>query len=578
MTQNAPSILPYEQAQLLLQGLQDQFASGAIKTVEDVSDQLKDILTRYAYAGKPLTSWDPLKETEPALSQKLNITLLNMQADIRAIQHQIDISKAASLLTFNFITQEKEKQALANGRVRSKLKTLQMYSDSTDPSIIKFGNTFNTTDSHDDNLVPPSERASLLGGAASLGQTADVINLSTAATVTILSTSNGFMGNNQEVLAATDDNAGSDALSNPLTGEAIPTFVAETNRAGDIFTIQDGDPTTCFEYEHYKLEPADLNVGQYLNFEYLDDITNQRINWANGPTGDVLHLDLLFDLKSVKVVNHIIITPYGLRLNSNNPIKVTTIETSDNGTDWSGVSPASIVIGTDVNLFTLQAAQEVTFNDAVWTFGDRSIRYVRVKLEQNTPIPCNIGHVYYQDNSGLRVEGPIPNVSNPARAYLPSNYSSSGSISQKREVFIGKRWALGLRDISIEQINYNSESIIVSKPFFAPGAIDRISIDADISVPDTFSSTINWVSFYIAPNETDQWISIARIQDDGLGIPEIIAFNDPLPEAFRDPGVGYVDLDSEVTSLRVKIVLTRPDEFPYATPSIRSYTLKVKVR
>jgi hypothetical protein len=148
-------------------------------------------------------------------------------------------------------------------------------------------------------------------------------------------------------------------------------------------------------------------------------------------------------------------------------VKVKLIETSNNGSDWFKVNPENVWIGTSVNIHAARKARNMSFNAHTWSFDARAVRYVRVHLEQPNPIEVKVGHFYYikrQEVNGKiqreRVRGPVPNYSNPTE-YLSYNPVNFDDIIQKREMFNGKRWAIGIRDIAIQQLRYRVESVLI---------------------------------------------------------------------------------------------------------------------
>ena len=574
MAQSIPSVLLYAQASILIKELEDNYALGAIKDVEDVSRNLRDILSRYEEtAGTPFLQFEPVAEGEPPLSEKMNRTWQNLSHDVNLLQNQLDILRASAVFTHNLIVTEVTKSQQANARVDNKLKTLQLYSDSADTSVVTFGDSFKS-DEFMDKSFSLEEAPIINDGVLQLGQLGELKNLTAQSVVTILDNSNGFIGNNQEIL---DPNV---APKDPITNDPIYVFVAEQNRASDKKSITDGQPDKWFEYEQYLINTADRLKAENFGFTY--QVTNasgaSKVDWSKGVTGGKLQLGLQFDLGTSQRINYVSYLPYGLKNNRNYPVLIKKVQTSANGTDWESVYPENVWVGTDPNLQAARTADNVTTGTAVWPFSERTARYVRIYLEQPQAVSCNIGHQYYIDkDTKKRVEGPIPPIDNPSRYYDPA-FVTYGNALQKREYFVGKRWAIGIRDLLIQQVQYRKQSTWVSTPLRVGGLIDRVTLEAEIYVPPVFPTDQSWVNFFVSPDDGSNWYQISRIQDDYLNIPEIIAFNDPLPPQFHEPGVAYYTTGSPVTSIRLKIVLSRPDDLPTGSPLVRSYKLKVKKR
>lgn len=569
-----PSVLLYGQALKLLEELQLAQEQNLVKDAETILSELTDILIRFEEsAGKPLVNYEPIAETEPPLSEKANRFWTAAEKDVNLLQQQVDMLRAASIVTHNTLVTNTRAAFQDNARLNNKLKTLQLYSNNSDSSIITFGDSFKSLDSVDNDLIPDSEEVFLAHeGFVTLGRRGQLVDLSPDAAIKILGTSNGFLGNNQEI---TDP---SDTATDPESGYVHYTFKAESNDYSSLSNITDGEPNTWIEYEHYEVpKAARLAAGNY-NFEYLDDSDSEavkRVDWAKGPTNGVLKLGLEFDLGKIDNINVIDLTPFGLEGNANYPVLVRQIQTSPNGTDWTSVFPTKVWIGTEVNVRAARSAENVLANRAVWTFESRAVRYVRVYIEQPNPVNSNIGHPFWvNEETEAREEGPIPPVDNPQEYW---GTDVRGDLVQFREYFEGKRWAIGIRDVALQQVRYVEKSTLITRPLRAGGVIDRVVLeDADIVVPADYDTSQSWVRFFISPDDGETWLPISRIEDNFNGVPEQISFNDPLPASLREPNVYNHDTDSPVTSVRLKVELLRPQDSSSTTPILRFYKLKVK--
>jgi len=572
-----PSVLLYGQASLLLEELEEAHASGAVKDTFDLIRELAAILTNFQEsAGRPLAKYEPVDSTEPPSSEKTNRFWRNVERDINLLQQQVDILRAATVFSHNMITTEGRQARQQNDRIANKLKTLQMYSNGMDSSIITFGETFNSFDSIDRSLVQSHEQAALFhAGHVTLGQAGDMYNLSHSSVVKILPNSNGFLGNNREI----EDPA--DTPVDPESGTPLYAFKAESRIYDDKERMVDGEPDTWIEYERHYLTSSQKSSADNLNFEYkyIDENDNEeRVDWATAPPNNVLKLGLEFDFESVRNLNAIEFTPFGLEDNSNYPVLVRKIQTSPDGTSWTSVFPTNVWVGTDVNLRTARTADNVVTGKALWAFEQRAVRYVRVFIEQHHWVHCNVGHMYWVNrrNPDVRVEGPIPPADNPTR-FMGNR--SVGEFLQRREYFEGRRWAIGIRDLLMQQVQYKAKSTLISRPLRVDTTIDRVMLDsADIQIPDEYPNDEHWIKFFISPDEGENWYQISRIEDHWNGIPEQISFNDPLHSSLRENNVANYETDTPVTSIRLKVEFTRPADLVSTTPVLRSYVLKVKRR
>lgn len=582
MAELVPSVLLYGQANSLLEEIKEAQAAGAVKDTADLIAQLSAVLTNFTErAGRPMLEYEPVDATEPPSSDKTNRFWKRVQKDINLLQQQVDLLRAATIFSHNLVATEVMHARNDNARVNSKLKTLQMYSSDMDSSIIAFGDTFDSLQSVDMDITPPSQRAALFNrGHVTLGQEGDLVNLSEKATVKVLGTSNGFLGNNQEI---------EDPASAPVdseSGERQYVFKAETQETRDIKGITDDEPNTWIEYERYHLQAAQKLQAQNLNFDYIttdDNGEQNRIDWAQAPDGQVLRLGLEFDFGKRRNLNSIDLTPHGLDENANYPILVRQIQTSPDGTDWTRVFPTDVWIGNDVNLRTARTASNVVTGKAVWAFEARAVQYVRVFIEQHHSIQANVGHSYWvlRSQPNIRVEGPLPPAEDPTK-FLERNVV--GEYLQKREYFVGKRWTIGLRDILMQQVEYKERSILITRPLRVGGLVDRVMLErADVEIPDQYPTDEHWVRFFVTPDDGENWYQISRVEDPFLGIPEQISFNDPLHESLRGGAVANYVTETPVTAVRLKVELTRPTgsddiDFSSTTPVLRSYVLKVRRR
>jgi len=655
MAQESPSRMLYTQAIQLIKKMQQAYSTSKNQTPQEISETINETLNKFnLHAGKALTNYDPVVISEIPLSSKMNTFWASVQDDVNLLQDQIDLLNASVVFSHNFVKTEVLKAMGQNTKLQNKIKTLEMYSSVDNKSLIYFGDGFITEDFIDWDLVHPDNRASLVGsGNVCLKINSTSSSLTATSTITILNGSNGLMGNNQEILDPQT------ALYNPITGQKLYQFKAETDRHAKLDHILDQKPNTWFEFEKYFISKVARGLAGNFNFDYVlnnDDMdkylrdsngtSGTLINWADGLVDNILRLSFELDLGAAQQVNNISLIPFGLSDNINNPIKITQILTSVDKTNWDLVSPENVWISNSINRqISNLNTERVLIGSAVFLTEGSMVRYVRFNIEQPKPIDCNIGHTYYVvndpnvntgnipnyivdypvynlpsetydasipydspiaysgteeapspdpvgSNSGgsilgsgagvgntvsasyvndlsFRRLGPNPSVSNP------QGYLDWGDLVQKREYFKGKRWAIGIRDIQVGKNIYNTKGIIVSRKFNIPGIIDRVSIEADISIPNGYDSSEPWIKFYISPDDGKSWYQISRIQDDFLNIPEIIAFNDPTPSDLRDPGVGYYDIKGTVNSLRVKIEIDRPSDQQTATPIVHSYKLKI---
>lgn len=565
MPQSIPVLLFHGQALRLINDLNEAYRSG-IGRVDDLAVQLRDALTAFEKTvGTPFLDFEPVADGEPPLSEKMNRLWNDLGSDVNLLQRQLDVARAAAIFTHNLVKVELMRAGQVNARVANKLKTLQLYSRAVDSNVLTFGDFFRSEEFLDLDQVPPGQRAVLLSeGYMTLAPVGVLEQLAPSADVTVLPASNGFLGNLHEL----SENQGD------------LTFKAELDPHLDLRALVDGEPNSWIEYEHWLVDEADRLRAGNKGFAYQRVTATgglEPVDWGSGPPGGVLRMFVEYDLHSPQPVNFISLVPFGLEDNANHPIKVAKIETSRDGTDWQPVRPENVFVGAATNLQAARAAEDVIVGEAVWAFAGRVTRYIRIALEQPQPITRRMGHIYYIDKAGQRVDVPAPLVSDPTSIYDPHR-RVSGEVTQQREAFTAKRWVIGLRDITVSHFQYAEESLAVSRPLRVGGVVDRVSLEADVTIPPEYGDSEPWILFFISPDDGVSWFPINRVQDDFLGIPEILAFNDPLPEEFREIGVSYHNVPGAVTTLRLKVVLRRPADLPSTSPVLHDYHLKVRRR
>lgn len=568
-----PSDIFYAQAAELVDTIVD--AQG--RDTLELSRQLNEILARFdEMFGGPISSYEPLVESEPLSSDKTNRFLTGVEADIRLLKRQIDLLRAASVFTYNTASTEIGSLKDVNSRIENRVRSLQMHSASRHDDVIVFTDTFKNRDLIDDNLVSANERALISApGYLTLPSKGYDISLSSEAEVNIMPISNGFIGNNQEI-----ENPAS-APIDPVTNSRSYSFVQESYPANDIASIQDSQPSTWIEYERYGLSPQQVDGAGSYNFIYsqeMEDGSVRMVDWSTPPDDGVLTLGLEFDFKRSKHINSISIIPFGLEDDKNYPILIKSIYTSETGTDWQEVSPSHVWIANDINLQTARISSSAVVGGAVWNFRSRSARYVRIVIEQHNPVDCNIGYLYWvhKDYESFMLAGPTPPIDDTGKHFSDK---SIGDGIQRRSFLQGKRWAIGLRDIEISQTSYAEKAVIVTKSMSVNGIIDRVALESvDLSVPDNYPTDHHWVRFYVSPDDGRSWYQIARMDHPERGITQQITFNNPLHESLRELAVVNYSTEKPVSSLRLKVEMERPADLESTTPILRSYTLKVLKR
>lgn len=620
MTQLYPSTEYESKAVALIMELRSFILDAQSKlTPEEVSAKFRDIQSRFSQVlGKPLTEYEPFVKGEPLKSDKVNRFISNLQKDINILEEQVELIRATSLFMHNTMNDQLDTAKSQNAAAINKLKSLQLYTSAQNNEITIFGDYFKDDSQIDDNEIKQKDRA-LIDSERRL--TLGKVNISSEnplsrSIIRVLSTSTGFPGRLVEI-----EELSRNTPTNPITQESMYRFKAQVDPRSNLLHLTDQSPATWFEYEKNLVSDQDRTGAKNLNFTYTVSERNtdkgiaevkypvpvgEKIDWANGPVNGVLNLDLEFELDQVKTINEITYTPFGLQDNASSPVLVKLVETSVDKNNWETLYPTNVYIAQDASLNTARLANEVVVGVARWDVPNDQVRYIRFHLEQKSPIDTKIGHLYYTTPrkvirrwdetlnppsfveeivGGERAQGPTATTSSPTKFYAPSfslvespDKNLTSGLVKRVEVFDGKRWAIGIKDISAKKVEYSLSGSIISKPFKIGGIVDRVSIDSSVYIPESFSAQTLWVKYYVSPNDGVNWFPISRIQDDYVGVPEILAFNDTIPVEFRESNVGYHTVAGPVKSLRVKIELSRPSDQSSKTPVVHWYRLKIKRR
>lgn len=253
-------------------------------------------------------------------------------------------------------------------------------------------------------------------------------------------------------------------------------------------------------------------------FEY-EVVTNE-----NTPRNEPVTLDIVLELEEISAVNSIIIDPNNF--GTKNPVKIEVIETSIDGLTWTKIETSKFALDflheKKEEEFELSSTSSKHKGKGVFSFFPRSIKYLHIVLRQYD--------------------------------YYPIETSSGTKI----------RYAIGIKDIEVYSNTYEKESEIVSKRFYAPSEIKKVSLQSgEIKEEETALAT---VTHFISPDDGISWHEIQPRNIQVAGKSEILNFN-------------TVDEDSINTSapvdfIRYKINLKRNDKEFSSVSSVLSSTTK----
>ncbi len=632
MAQLSPSTSIFDQVATSLSSIAEKLKSGKYITKQDLISDFNQALTEaYQNIDSFNTKLDLFAKGEPPTSTKMNKFVNSLKNDINISAKQLDYLTAKTISIFNLFTSEIENEKKYSQRIFSKTKILQMYSSSPAEDIVYIGDSFDNQDYMDFSRMKVNENPMILNGAGTI-QASKTTNWNPSRI--IMNNSNGFMGNNHIVIKSKDELdqtnyeyafKNSPSISNPLN-------------------IIDKNPLTYFEYEALNIDktkyqsifdfiPSDNEFSYIVDSEELSSAPKRSlINWSNHNLQKPLLLDFTIEGNGPAMANSVKISPY---FGYTKIVKVSNIYVTNDMGETEDVVKESFYIGLSPESLTKEAYSKYYFDSAVVKFSDRKVLKVRVVLEQPYFNEEEIMHTYWatdysqstSDNSpffgsvrfnpdslskdiyqeiNYNKDAIIPPLSNP-NIFKKNNVTSkqvtvsvkkkitdtnkaesvqtfSVPLKLKRDIIKCKRMSIGLRDVSIEHIEYLDSAEIVSLPYKFDYPVESVmlGIDSDLS---SVSSATQLISSYISVDDGNNWIDISSSQfgfnsASSSANPEVLVFNQNVPPGYKLPGVGYQNypkVPSEIRSILVKIKMLK-DPNTNVVPTVYSYTLAAKVK
>jgi hypothetical protein len=236
-------------------------------------------------------------------------------------------------------------------------------------------------------------------------------------------------------------------------------------------------------------------------FEY------ERVQRTRSVEDESLKLDLTLYFDQPQVVNFIRINPNNF--GTQTPVVIKSIDTSFDGAVWVSVKDDIPIAGflqeDEEDIFTLAPSTSKFAGQGLYTFTPRKVKYIRLLLEQVTP--------YLIDTPG------------------------------------GEQWryAIGIRDIELQAIKYQTKGDIISQSFSSVLEIQKVSVLASENPFE--ASELADVLHQVSPDDGASWYSIQPQDRSGTEIPEILSFNTADENAISTP--------SPVYTLRHRMTLSR---------------------
>jgi hypothetical protein len=612
MTQLSANTTIFDQIAKSIAQFSSDYLSGKFKTKDEMMQKYSEIVRSLsADFQKPLTKVDLFVKGEPPVSSKVNDFSKSLSDDINILSRQIDNLSAKTISTFNLFTQEIENEKRHQERIASKIKILDMYSKSISSDIYYYGDSFENTDFVDFSKIRANLNPNIDNGKFTLPLSSIRKWIPNS---TFIRSTNGFIGNNHKVTRS-------------ISSEGTEAYRYEFENANSSFQVQaisDSNPATFFEIESVNVDKSDIGNGIPIDQEFLyfsdrpsADVkpVNTYVSWNEDV--NTLNATISLTRQTAAPLNCIKIAPF---FGSSNILKIASILVFTSDGQSSNVIAEPVYIGRNIVSYDLNIAKNYYHNRATIRFPEISTNRIDIIFEQEDEEDITVQHVYWKTNYegentelspffGQRRFNPesisldnysdiefdkqtiVPKLSSKnafktgvlyknVTVFL-QNRSSGGEkvrfvvpIKTEKEIRTGKRLSIGIRDIEPCYETYSNASQIISTEFLLDYPLESLMLDMD------FINNNGNIRSYVSVNGGSTWIEISSIQSGFSGTPEVVAFNKPVSNEYKLPGVSYLnypDVPEEVTSIIVKIDISK-DRNLNTTPEVYSYQLIAKVR
>lgn len=392
MTQVSANTLTYDQVffkirSFLQKDIQNKFISKD-QRLEEYNNLLMEI---YNSISGPSIKYEPYIKGEPPSSYKFNKFSSSLAESLNSLAKQLDYLNAKTVNTFNLFYKEIENEKKYSERIASKVKILQMYSRSPSNDMVYIGDSFDNLDQIDIESIAKNLNPSIVDGAFTLPIKNNRIWPVKSMSITA---SNGYMGNNHEVIRSTNPEGDTYA------------YVFDSNPGiSSIAAITDSNPLTYFEYEAISVDKTSNQASVVLRSEnefcYVVDSkvestvpVGQLVNWSNYDVNSPLKLTTVLEgASTTSTTNSISITPY---FGSTNLIKVTQILVTDSSGSSENILNEPIYIGSSMVPLNIESSKNYYYNKAVIRYPERKTSKVAISFEQDSHYQTQIQHIYWK--------------------------------------------------------------------------------------------------------------------------------------------------------------------------------------
>lgn len=382
------------------------------------------------------------------------------------------------------------------------------------------------------------------------------------------------------------------------TGEDI-VFEGENRLRTNLAEVLDGNIDTWFEFEHFSLTELTIDNAENKGFEY-----EETLQWATR-TDEPLRLVVQLEFEKERLMNWVSILPH---------IPYTKGSV--------GAVIEKVVVEDSAGRFIGHGFEEKFDIQKAYMIGDVLCKRITFYLRQEIPYQTTIGHPYFikmpgnettvmdieELQDGVRVHGLYPSIENLEVSYdkgtqdvvyptfkygdtieneedkkerlfnMPSVSSTGEPVVSGMEVLTAKRFAIGIKDIHVNQNTFSERAEYVSYPFVLDRPAREISLSAIHQIPEVFGDG-TWVKYYISVDSGHTWNQIYD-QISDISDAKIKYFvNTSTSASSRTDEFGYLETGEDVMEVLVKIEITRPSgsTMDKYTPIVHGYELQVLV-
>lgn len=574
-----------EETEMLLGQVDQHFAkvrnmfedNGVQYEAEAVSELFGALQAFFLHAGKSSLKVIPFIEGHPPIKEDYDGMMEEIYYDISILYKEANLLAKAIYADFNHHVVQYDALMQKSLALQNKAYDLEAYHGiGGNTSVISTKESFLNKNSIDYSrtqgkplniengkvTLPIKEKKSALEGARVV-----IIEGAKKERYSLEGTeSNGFPGNNHEVEVSTNTAIHGD-------GVAIA-FKGHHNSHANYGAVIDDNPNTWFEYERVIPKDHATQINTKEEGFAFASIDEQYIYWAEPLEGNVLRLTLQIVFAEIKTINEINVAMYTPAALHATKAKLTlaTIMTKHDG-----------VVGIPVPKDSYSLS-----------FKPIAARSVQLVFEQEVAYPTDIGYIYYTkdyitiDGNGQerytnnsvadkmnRVSGPVPSITSIGVSHRENKtvadvgYVSvtaehkDYSVGERLEKMTSKmsrdmmmrtrripadRYCIGIKDIHINEVSYEDEGEIVTKPYYFNEPLTRIALN----VEEGSNLDESWLNYEVSIDDGFTWLPIAPLHRDTDEI-KIYQIQKVVTAQSEIRKEGYIETDKDIYSVRFRI-------------------------